>query len=153
MAQPDTIVLIHGLWMTPRSWEAWAARYEERGFKVLAPAWPGMEAEVEELNRDPSPIAVLDALRVVEHYDRIIRALPRQPIIMGHSFGGTFAAAARPRSGRRRESGIASSTVKGVFDLPLSTIRATAPPCVTRSAEAGRRRSPPSSSTTRSPTR
>ena len=27
---PDTIVLIHGLWMTPRSWEHWAERYEER---------------------------------------------------------------------------------------------------------------------------
>ena len=23
---PDTIVLIHGLWMTPRSWEHWKER-------------------------------------------------------------------------------------------------------------------------------
>ena len=38
----DTIVLIHGLWMTPRSWEHWAARYESQGYTVLAPAWPGM---------------------------------------------------------------------------------------------------------------
>jgi len=30
-ADPDTVVLIHGLWMTPRSWEKWAARYEGRG--------------------------------------------------------------------------------------------------------------------------
>ena len=22
--RPDTIVLVHGLWMTPRSWEGWA---------------------------------------------------------------------------------------------------------------------------------
>ena len=28
---PDTIVLIHGLWMTPRSWEHWIERYSERG--------------------------------------------------------------------------------------------------------------------------
>jgi hypothetical protein len=26
-----TIVLIHGLWMTPRSWEHWKARYERGG--------------------------------------------------------------------------------------------------------------------------
>ena len=26
---PDTIVLVHGLWMTLRSWEKWAERYEE----------------------------------------------------------------------------------------------------------------------------
>jgi hypothetical protein len=29
-ARPD-IVLIHGLWMTPRSWEKWKERYESRG--------------------------------------------------------------------------------------------------------------------------
>ena len=28
---PDTIVLIHGFWVTPRSWEDWIARYESRG--------------------------------------------------------------------------------------------------------------------------
>jgi pimeloyl-ACP methyl ester carboxylesterase len=127
VAQPDTIVLIHGLWMTSRSWEAWAARYEERGFKVVAPAWPGLEAEVEELSRDPSPIAALDVERVVEHLDRIVRALDRQPIIMGHSFGGTFAQLLLDRGLGAAGVGVASSTVKGIRDLPLSTIRATAP--------------------------
>lgn len=43
----DTIVLIHGLWLTPRSWEKWTERYSSGGYKVLAPAWPGLEAEVE----------------------------------------------------------------------------------------------------------
>ena len=28
---PDTIVLVHGLWMTPRSWEGWKAYYEAKG--------------------------------------------------------------------------------------------------------------------------
>ena len=46
-AAPDTILLIHGLWMTPRSWEHWQARYEAAGYAVLAPAWPGMEVEVD----------------------------------------------------------------------------------------------------------
>ena len=32
---PDTIVLIHGFWVTPRSWEDWKARYESRGYRVL----------------------------------------------------------------------------------------------------------------------
>ncbi len=41
MPKPDTIVLVHGLWMTPRSWEKWIPRYEARGYKVLAPAYPG----------------------------------------------------------------------------------------------------------------
>jgi hypothetical protein len=27
---PDTVVLIHGFWVTPRSWEHWKSRYENR---------------------------------------------------------------------------------------------------------------------------
>ena len=38
------IVLIHGLWLTPRSWEGWKARFEQRGHEVLAPAWPAWSA-------------------------------------------------------------------------------------------------------------
>src|SRR4051812_11358101 len=56
---PDTIVLIHGLWMTPRSWENWVTRYEEAGYKVIAPAYPGLEVEVEALRLDPTPIEEL----------------------------------------------------------------------------------------------
>jgi pimeloyl-ACP methyl ester carboxylesterase len=36
-AAPDTIVLIHGLWVTPRSWEKWVEHYEGRGYRVLPP--------------------------------------------------------------------------------------------------------------------
>ena len=53
---PDTIVLLHGFWVTPRSWEHWIDHYQARGFRVLAPAYPGFEVEVEALNADPSPI-------------------------------------------------------------------------------------------------
>jgi hypothetical protein len=59
-ATPHTTLLIHGLWMTPRSLEGFKERDEGRSHTVLAPAWPGMEGEVEALNTDPSPIASLD---------------------------------------------------------------------------------------------
>ena len=124
---PDTIVLIHGLWMTPRSWENWAARYESRGYKVLAPAWPGMEAEVEELNRDPSPIAELDVEQIVDHYEAIIRELESPPIVMGHSIGGTITQLLLDRGLGAAGVGVASGTVKGVLDLPLSTLKASSP--------------------------
>ncbi len=55
-ASAQTIVLIHGMWMTPLSWEHWSSRYSDRGHRVLAPAWPGLEAEPEQLRRDPSPL-------------------------------------------------------------------------------------------------
>src|SRR3712207_155365 len=87
---PDTIVLIHGLWVTPRSWEHWIERYEGRGYRVLAPAYPGLEVEVEALNEDPSPIEALTIPGVVEHLESIVGELENPPIIMGHSAGGLF---------------------------------------------------------------
>jgi pimeloyl-ACP methyl ester carboxylesterase len=124
---PDTIVLIHGLWMTPRSWEDWIARYKSRGYTVLAPAWPGLEAEVEALNADMSPIADLEMTSIVDHYERIIRELAAPPIVMGHSFGGTFTQLLLDRGLGAAGVGIAPSAVKGIRDLPLSTLRSTSP--------------------------
>jgi hypothetical protein len=43
---PDTIVLIHGFWVTPRSWERWKPYYEQQGYRVLTLAYPGFEVEV-----------------------------------------------------------------------------------------------------------
>ena len=36
-AAPDTVVLIHGFWVTPLSWEKWVERYEGKGYRVLTP--------------------------------------------------------------------------------------------------------------------
>ena len=96
-AAPDTIVLIHGLWVTPRSWEHWIEHYENKGYRVLAPAYPGFEVEVEALNEDPSPIEALTIPAVVEHLENILGELDRAPIIMGHSAGGLFPDPPRPR--------------------------------------------------------
>jgi pimeloyl-ACP methyl ester carboxylesterase len=85
---PDTIVLIHGLWMTPRSWEKWVERYENRGYRVLTPAYPGLEVEVEALREDPSPIEALTVPAIVEHLENIVGELESPPILMGHSAGG-----------------------------------------------------------------
>ena len=63
MTAPDTIVLIHGFWVTPRSWEGWKAYYEAKGFTVHTPGYPGFEVEVEALRADPTPIAEPDRAR------------------------------------------------------------------------------------------
>ncbi|MET0425940.1 MAG: alpha/beta fold hydrolase, partial [Actinoplanes sp.] len=63
----DTIVLVHGLWVTPRSWENWIAHYEAKGYTVLAPAYPGFEIEVEALRDKPEIIADLTVPDVVDH--------------------------------------------------------------------------------------
>jgi pimeloyl-ACP methyl ester carboxylesterase len=124
---PDTIVLIHGLWMTPRSWEHWKERYESRGYTVLAPAWPGMEVEVEALNADPDIVAGLDIEQIVDSYEKVIRNLDRPPVIMGHSFGGAFTQILLDRHLGAVGVGVSSATVKGILDLPWSTVKSSAP--------------------------
>ena len=62
-----TIVLIHGLFLTPRSFENWIDRYEKSGYTVVAPSWPGMEGEVEAVRRDPSALRGLRLKTLVDH--------------------------------------------------------------------------------------
>src|SRR5215213_276614 len=84
---PGTLGVIHRLLGTPPSRGEWGGRYEGRGYRVLAPAYPGFEVEIEALNEDPSPIEALTIPAVVEHLEGIVGELDRAPIIMGHSLG------------------------------------------------------------------
>lgn len=122
-----TIVLIHGLWLTPRSWEGWIDRYQKAGYKVLAPSWPGLEKEVEAIRIDPSPLKGLKLKTVVDHYDRIIRNLDSQPILMGHSFGGLIVQMLVDRGLGSAAVLLDSAQPAGVPVLPFVTIRATLP--------------------------
>ena len=124
---PDTIVLIHGLWMTPRSWENWTKRYESRGYRVLTPAYPGFEVEVEALRADPSPIERVTVPETVEHLEGIIKGLDRPPILMGHSFGGALVQILLDHGFGAAGVAIDSVPTEGVLTLPLSQIKATFP--------------------------
>ncbi|HSE08241.1 MAG TPA: alpha/beta hydrolase [Nocardioidaceae bacterium] len=88
--RPSTIVLVHGLWMTPLSWENWVSHYRAKGFTVLAPGYPGFEIEVSGLRENPDVIANLTVAETVDHLAATIEKVETPPIIMGHSFGGTL---------------------------------------------------------------
>ncbi len=124
---PNTIILIHGLWMTPRSWEKWVDRYTSRGYRVLAPAYPGLEVEVEALREDPSPIAAVTVPETVAHLEAIIGELDSPPIIMGHSFGGALTQILLDHGFGAAGVAIHSVPTEGVHTLPLSQIKATFP--------------------------
>ena len=84
-----TILLIHGAYVTPDCWAPFRKHYENRGRTVLVPAWPHFDRPVADLQRNPDPrMAALTIKDLVDHFDRIIRALPQPPILIGHSFGG-----------------------------------------------------------------
>lgn len=124
---PDTIVLINGLWMTALAWEHWVERYTEKGFKVIARSWPGMDGDINALRSDPSAIATLGVTEVVDYYDGIIRALDKPPIIIGHSFGGLMTQILLDRNLGAAGVAIAPAPVKGIILLPFSTLRVSFP--------------------------
>lgn len=86
-----TIVLIHGAWLSPASWDGVKARYEARGYTVHAVGWPHDDRPVAELRAKPHPdLGKLGVQQILQHYETFIQRLPEKPIIMGHSFGGLF---------------------------------------------------------------
>jgi pimeloyl-ACP methyl ester carboxylesterase len=124
---PDTVVLVHGLWMTPRSWGNWIEYYRAKGLTVLAPGYPGFEVEVEALRVTPSVIAELTVPETVDHLARVIESLDRPPIIMGHSFGGTLTQLLLARGLGAAAVVIDSAPTEGVRVSPLSQLRSLFP--------------------------
>ena len=124
---PNTIVLVHGFWVTPRSWEKWVERYEGKGYRVLTPAYPGFEVEVEALREDPSPIEALTFPAIVEHIGGIIDELDSPPIIIGHSAGGVLTQILLDHGYGAAGVAIDSVPAEGIKVVPVSQIRSLFP--------------------------
>jgi pimeloyl-ACP methyl ester carboxylesterase len=121
------IVLIHGLWMTPRSWEHWKERYERRGYEVLTPAYPGFEVEVEALRDDPTPIADATVPDTLAHLESVIRELDPPPILMGHSYGGLLTQLLLDRGLGVAGVAIDSAPPEGIHKVPPAQLKALFP--------------------------
>ena len=124
---PDTIVLVHGFWVTPRSWENWITRYEAQGYRVLAPAYPGFDVEVEALRTDPSPIERLTVPAIMTRLESLVGGLAEPPILMGHSAGGAFTQLLLDRGYGSVGVVIDSAPTEGVRVTPLSQLKASFP--------------------------
>jgi pimeloyl-ACP methyl ester carboxylesterase len=70
-----TILLIHGLWVTPLCWQPSQRHYKAKGYRVLAPSWPGVRQDVEDLRNNPESLHGVGAGEVIDHFVRIIRSL------------------------------------------------------------------------------
>jgi pimeloyl-ACP methyl ester carboxylesterase len=127
VSTPDTVVLIHGLWVTPRSWEQWIPYLEGRGYRVLAPAYPGFEVEVEALNADPAPIEAVTLKGIVEHLSTLIGGLDSPPILIGHSAGGAITQILLDRGFGAAGIALNSAPTEGVTTVPWSQVRSTLP--------------------------
>jgi alpha-beta hydrolase superfamily lysophospholipase len=121
------LMLIHGAWLSARSWENFADYFGKRGFEVSAPEWPRKESDVEDLREDTEALKGLGMAEIVDHYEEQIRALDEPPVLIGHSFGGLIVELLLDRGLGRAGVAISPAPPKGILVLPFSSLKAAAP--------------------------
>src|ERR1700743_1959735 len=84
------LMLIHGAWLSARSWENYVDYFTACGFTVSAPEWPRKHGDVEEIRETAEDSAGLGVKEIVDHYETLIRELDHPPVLIGHSYGGLF---------------------------------------------------------------
>jgi len=124
----DEAMLIHGLWMTPLCWEKFASRLEEIGYDVTAPGWPGHEGAIEAVREAaPAALAGLGLAEIVDHYETILRDREKQPVLIGHSFGGLVTEILLDHGFGAAGVAIDPAPPKGVHRLPIAELRSSFP--------------------------
>ncbi|CCK28844.1 hypothetical protein BN159_4465 [Streptomyces davaonensis JCM 4913] len=119
------VVLIHGLWIHPASWQSWIELLEEAGYDPIAPGWPGVGETPEDTRAHPAATAGYGIADIADHYARIIADLPVKPLVIGHSFGGLIAQNLLGRELAAAAVAIDPAPIRGVKPVPVSTLRST----------------------------
>ena len=84
-----TILLIHGNFVNDKSWTEWKRYYEQKGYKVYAPANPGHEGDPAQLRANVHPDLIKTGfIDVVNNLHKLIGTLPEKPLVIGHSMAG-----------------------------------------------------------------
>lgn len=89
MKKPQTIVLIHGMFVNNTSWQDWKTYFEAQGYTVYTPANPGHEGNPTDLRTHIHPDLTKTGFEdVVMNIVKLIDTLPEKPIVIGHSMAG-----------------------------------------------------------------
>ena len=121
------LMLIHGAWLSARSWENYADYFGKRGFAVSAPEWPRKQGDVEEMRASADASAGLGVQEIVDHYEALIGQLDQRPVLIGYSYGGLFVELLLDRGLGRAGVAMSPAAAKGILALPFSTLKAGAP--------------------------
>jgi len=121
------LLLIHGAWLSARSWERFEEFFERRGYAASAPEWPRKDGDVEELRENEEALAGLGLSEIVDHYEQLIRGLDASPVLIGHSFGGLIVELLLDRGLGRAGVALSPAPPKGILLLPYSSLKAASP--------------------------
>jgi non-heme chloroperoxidase len=121
------VVLIHGLWLLPSSWNNWVEFFDQEGYAALTPDWPDDPETVEVARAEPEILAKKNLEQVAAHTAEVIGGLQNKPAVMGHSTGGLLAQILAGRGLSAATVAIDPGPFRGVLPLPISALRSAAP--------------------------
>jgi len=121
------VVFIHGLWLLPSSWAAWADFFKEAGYSPLTPDWPDDPDTVEAARANPEVLAKKTLKQVADHTAEVIAALDKKPALIGHSTGGLLAQMLAGRGLSAVTVAIDPGVFRGVLPLPVSVLKGVGP--------------------------
>jgi len=129
IAKSQTVVFIHGMFMTPSCWEKWEPYFQSRGYKTLAPAWPEHELPIAEQRKASAKLSAVTLEEVLERYRKVIRELgpDNPPILVGHSMGGLIVQLLLQEGLGAAGIAIDSAPPKGVISLKYSFLKSNWP--------------------------
>jgi non-heme chloroperoxidase len=123
----NPVVFIHGLWLLPSSWDAWADFFKQAGYAPLTPEWPDDPATVEEARVEPEVVAKKTLKQVAHHTTEVVNALDKKPAVMGHSTGGLLAQMLAGWGLSAATVAIDPGVFRGVLPLPASVLKGIGP--------------------------
>lgn len=121
------VVFVHGLWLLPSSWDGWRKLFEDNGYITLAPGWPDDPHTRRDAYANPSVFAGKSVVSVTDHYLAVISGLHKNPVVIGHSFGGLIAQKIADAGAASATVAIDNAPIKGVLPLPFSALRSGSP--------------------------
>ncbi|MEO8765533.1 MAG: alpha/beta hydrolase [Ginsengibacter sp.] len=121
------VVFITGTFISNNCWDEWMIYFESEGYKCIAPAWPYKEATAQELRNGPADgaISLNTITSLTDHFATLINALPKKPILIGHSLGGLIVQLLLQRGAGIAGVAIHSFPPQGVNRFWLSFLKVT----------------------------
>ena len=121
------VVLIHGLWLLPSSWDRWAELFAQAGYATVTASWPDDPETVEEARAKPNVFAGKTVGQVAAHVQELIAELTGKRAVVGHSFGGLLAQIIAGHGLSAATVAIDPAPFRGVLPLPISSLRSAMP--------------------------
>src|SRR5256884_3189637 len=126
-AESTPVVFVHGLWLHAESWKNWVQFFRENGYEASAASWPGDSDTTEATRKNASAVAGYGVTEIADHIAGQLKALPTQPILIGHSFGGLLVQNLLGRNLAAAGIAIDPAPIKGVPELPVNALRSALP--------------------------